>query len=101
MTTKTLRMPDDLAKAVHQVGVGEHIEEATAMRKLLRMGYDLYVAEQYRAGRISLREAARRTGRSLSDTLDTLRHLGIPGNVTADDALQSLKSLQRPRPAKS
>ena len=93
MTTKTLRLPGNLATAVHEVGVAEHIEESTAMRKLLRMGYDLYVAEQYRAGRISLREAARRMGMSLSETLDALRRLGIAGNVTADDTLQSFTSL--------
>ena len=97
MTTKTLRMPGDLAAAVHAVGVDEHIEESTAMRKLLRMGYDLYVAEQYRAGRISLRDAARRMGRSLSETLDTLQRLGISGNATADDTLRSLQSLGNAR----
>jgi len=97
MTTKTLRMPGDLAAAVHDVGVDEHIEESTAMRKLLRMGYDLYVAEQYRGGRISLRSAARRMGKSLSEALETLQRMGIAGNVTADDALQSLKSLERTR----
>ena len=93
MTTKTLRMPGDLATAVHDVGAREHIEEATAMRKLLRMGYDLYVAEQYRAGRISLRDAARRMGQAQSEALDMLRRMGISGNVTADDTLHSLKSL--------
>jgi hypothetical protein len=93
MTTKTLRMPSDLAAAVHAVGVDEHIEESTAMRKLLRMGCDLYVAEQYRAGRVSLREVARRMGKSMSETLDALQRMGIAGNVSADDALQSLRSL--------
>ena len=95
MTTKTLRMPGELAAAVRDVGADEHIEESTAMRKLLRMGYELYVAEQYRAGRISLRDVARRMGKSLSEALDTLQRMGITGNVTADDALQSLKFLDR------
>ena len=94
MTTKTLRMPGDLAAAVHDVGVDEDIEESTAMRKLLRMGCDLYVAEQYRAGRLSLRDVARRMGKSLSEALDTLQRLGIAGNVTADGTLHSLKSLE-------
>lgn len=67
------------------------------MRKLLRMGYNLYVAEQYRAGRISVRAVARRMGVSTSEALDALQRMGISGNVTADDALQSLKSLERSR----
>jgi len=65
--------PGNLVAAVHDFGLTEHIEESTAMRKLLRMGYDVYVAEEYRAGRLSLREAASRMGMSLSDALDALQ----------------------------
>lgn len=86
-------MPEDLTAEVQAVGMSEHIEESTAMRKLLRMGYELYTAEQYRLGRTTLRETARRLNRSLCDTLDVLRQLGIAGNVTADATLQSLRSL--------
>ena len=93
MTTKTLRLPDVLAAAVHEVGFREDIEDSTAMRKLLRMGYETYLTEQYRAGRLSLREVARRLGISLSETMDALRQKGIAGNVTADDTLTSLNSL--------
>ena len=38
MTTKILRLSDSLLDAVHELGNAEHIEEATAMRKLLRLG---------------------------------------------------------------
>jgi len=93
MTTKTLRIPDALAAAVHDVGRREDIEASTAMRKLLRMGYESYLTEQYRSGRLSLRDTARRMGVSLSEAIDTLRQKGIGGNVTADDTLESLRSL--------
>ncbi len=93
MTTKTLRLPDALASAVHDVGAAEHIEDSAAMRKLLHMGYAAYVAERYRAGRMSLREAAGRMDLPLSDALNALRQLGVSGNVTADDTLHSLRSL--------
>ena len=96
MTIKTLRLPDRLADAVRELGAAEQIEEATAMRKLLRMGYDLYVAEQYRAGRLSLRDVAVRMDLSLSDTLEALQRLGITGNTGADDAVASLQSLEQP-----
>ena len=36
------------------------------MRKLLSMGYELYLAGRYRRGTISLREVARRLDFSLS-----------------------------------
>lgn len=93
MTTKTLRLPDMLTAAVRDVGRIEHIEEATAMRKLLSMGYELYLANLYRRGAVSLREVARRLDLSLSEAIDRLQELGIGGNVTADDTLQSIKSL--------
>ncbi len=93
MTTKTLRLSDNLLNAVHELGSAEHIEEATAMRKLLRMGYDLFLAEQYRTGRLTLREVARRMELSLSETLEALQRLGIPGNTSANDTLASLQSL--------
>lgn len=93
MTTKTLRLPDVLAAAVREVGALEEIEDSTAMRKLLRMGYETYLAEQYRFGKITLRESARRMGLSLSETLDAFRQKGIAGNVGADDTLASLRSL--------
>ena len=93
MTTKTLRLPDALTAAVRDVGRSEHVEESTAMRKLLRMGYELYLAEHYRHGALSLRQVAARLEVSLSEAIDRLAELGVPGNVTADDTLESLKSL--------
>jgi len=93
MTTKTLRLPDDLVTAVRTVGQTEQIEESTAMRKLMRMGFELYTARLYQTGRITLRQTARRLDRSLSETLDFLQQIGVSGNVTADDTLASLHSL--------
>lgn len=93
MTTKTLRLSDSLLDAVRELGNAEHIEESTAMRKLLRLGYHLFLAEQYRAGRLTLREVSRRMELSLSETLESLQRLGITGNTSADDTLASLQSL--------
>jgi len=93
MTTKTLRLPDTLTEAVRDVGRREHIEESTAMRKLLSMGYELYLAGQYDRGAISIRDVAHGLDVSLSEAIDRLRQLGVSGNVSADDALQSLRSL--------
>lgn len=93
MTTKTLRLSDNLLDAVHELGHAEQVEEATAMRKLLRMGYGLFLAEQYRAGRLTLRDVARRMELSLSETLEALQRLGITGNTGADDTLVSWLSL--------
>jgi hypothetical protein len=93
MTTKTLRLPDELASAIRAVGEAEQIEESAAMRKLLRMGFELYTARLYRDGRITLRQAARRLHRPRSETLEFFQQLGIKGNVSAEDPLASLRSL--------
>ena len=93
MITKTLRLPDALTDAVRDVGQSEHVEESTAMRKLLSMGYELYLAEQYRRGALSMRQVAARIDLSLSEAIDRLRELGVSGNVSADDTLESLRSL--------
>ncbi len=93
MTTKTLRLPDMLTDAVREVGRYEHIEEATAMRKLLSMGYEVYLAELYRRGTVSIRDVAARLDVSITEALAKLQQVGISGNVSADDTLRSLKSL--------
>lgn len=95
MTTKTLRLPDVLTDAVRDVGRYEHIKESTAMRKLLTMGYELYLANLYERGAVSIRDVARRLDLSVSEAIDRLRELGVSGNVTADDTLASLRSLER------
>jgi len=64
------------------------------LRKLLRMGLDLYAARLYSQGRITLRQAAKRMGRSLSETVDALAELGIKGNASADDTLASIRSMR-------
>ena len=79
MITKSLRLSDSMVSAIREIGRAEQIKESAAIRKLLRMGYGLYLAEQYRAGRYTLREVADRLELSLSETLDTLQRLGITG----------------------
>ena len=95
MITKSLRLSDSLVSAVREIGHDEQIEEAAAMRKLLRMGYGLYLAEQYRMGRRTLRDVAHRLELSLSETLDMLQRLGIAGNTGADDTLASFHSMSK------
>lgn len=95
MTTKTLRLSDSLLHAVQELGSTEHIDESTAMRKLMRMGYELFLAEQYRQGRMTLRDVARRMELSLSETLEALQRRGITGNTSADDTLASIRTLAR------
>ena len=95
MVTKSLRLSDSLVSAVQEIGHHEQIEEAAAMRKLLRMGYGLYLAEEYRAGRLTLRDLGHRLELSLSETLEMLQRLGITGNTGAADTLASYRSTSK------
>ena len=61
MQTKSIRLPGDLLTAIEMVERREHIEEATAVRKLIRTGLETYVARLYRDGQITLREAFARS----------------------------------------
>ena len=81
MRTKALRIPDELAGAVRDVGSTEHIQESAAMRKLLFLGDERYLADRYRAGEITVWEMVRQLGTSLSEALDLLQRQGIAGNV--------------------
>ncbi len=92
MKTKSIRLPDDMVQAVKLVEKREHIEEATAVRKLIRVGFETYVAELYRTGAVSLREAARRLGMNQSQTIDFLLSRGIRGNLGAADVAASMES---------
>lgn len=93
MTTKTLRLPDELVSSIRAVGEAEQIEEATAMRKLLRMGIELHTARLYRDGRITVRQAAKRLNLPLSEAIEFLEQVGVKGIISAEDTLASLKSL--------
>ncbi|MCA1754249.1 MAG: hypothetical protein LC641_06050 [Spirochaeta sp.] len=99
MKAKTIRVPEGLQDAVQDLSSAEHIEEAAAMRKLMYLGYEAFLATQYRHGHLSLRDVAERLDVSLSEALERLQALGVSGNTGADDTLASLRSLQsRPRP---
>lgn len=90
MKTKSLRLPEDLLSSIELVEANEHIEEAAAIRKLLRIGLETYVVDLYRHGRMTLREAAHRLGLSQSAMMDRLLDHAVTGNLEAADVLASL-----------
>jgi len=91
MNAKSVRIPEDMLKAIELVESREHIEESTAIRKLIRTGLETYVARLYRQGGVTLREAASRLGLDLVETVDVLLDHGVKGNLDADDVLASIR----------
>jgi len=88
-----MRIPDDIDQAINYVSKLEKIEKAQSLRKLARLGFEYYIAKNYREGRISLRNTAELLNLNLSETVDLLLEMGIKGNVRASDVLASLNSI--------
>ena len=91
MKTLSIRIPDDLMSALQLVGKEEKIEPSTAMRKLVRIGYETYVGNLYRLGKVTLRDAATLLNLNQIETLDLFLDAGISGNLDATDVLTSLR----------
>ena len=90
MKAKSIRVSEEMLEAVKLVEEKEHIKEATAIRKLIRVGFESYVAGLYRRGEITLMEAARRLNMSQSETVDLFLDAGVTGNLDASDVAASI-----------
>lgn len=91
MKTKSLRISEDMMHAIKLVGKEEKIEESTAMRKLMRIGFETYIGNLYKQGKITLREAARLMNVNQIEAMNLFLDAGIKGNLDASDVLISLE----------
>jgi predicted HTH domain antitoxin len=91
MKTKSLRIPKDMISAIELVEKEEKIEESTAMRKLMRIGFETYVCSLYKQGKVTLREAARLLNVSQIEAMNIFLDAGIKGNLDASDVMISMK----------
>ena len=91
MKTKSLRIPKDMISAIELVEKEEKIEESTAMRKLIRIGFETYVGNLYKQGKVTLREAARLLNVSQIEAMNIFLDAGIKGNLDASDVMLSMK----------
>jgi len=93
MKVKSMRIPEDIDQAINYVSKLEKIEKAQSLRKLARLGFEYYVAKNYREGRITLRNTADLLNLNLSETVDLLLEMGVKGNIRASDVYASLNSI--------
>lgn len=91
MRSKTLRLADDILKAVSYRVKAEDVDEATAMRQLLKLGIKEYAVKLYKEGKITLQEAAELSNVSVRKMLDVLLEHGIKGNVRIDQQKKALE----------
>lgn len=95
MNVTSIRIPKEIERAMRYVSRTEKIEKVQSLRKLAYLGFEYYLAQSYREGKLSLREAAGYLALSLSETLDLFVQMGIKGGVRATDVLLSFQSLER------
>ena len=88
-----MRVPEDIDRAIKYVSNAEKIENTQSLRKLARLGFELYVAKNYQNGQITLREASELLSLTPSETLDLLGRMGVTGNIRSSDVLASLDAV--------
>ncbi|MBM4065234.1 MAG: hypothetical protein FJ266_06290 [Planctomycetes bacterium] len=91
MKTKSIRIPKDMMAAIEIVEKEEKIEESTAMRKLIRIGFETYIGNLYKQGKVTLRQAAKLLNLSPIEAMNLFLDAGIKGNLDASDVLASLE----------
>jgi len=77
--------------AIEIVEKEEKIEESTAMRKLIRIGFETYIGNLYKQGKVTLRQAAKLLNLSPIEAMNLFLDAGIKGNLDASDVLASLE----------
>lgn len=93
MKVKSLRIPEEIDQAIDYVARSEKLEKTSSLRKLTRMGFEVYVAKSYERGKLTLREAADLLHLSMIETIDLLNEMGVKGNIKAKDVTEGLKAL--------
>ena len=95
MGIQSIRIPDELEQAIQYVSGLEKIEKSNTLRKLARMGFETYLAQLYRQGRLTLRECAAMLQLTLSETIDLFAAIGVKGNIETSTVLESLHGLKQ------
>lgn len=93
MKVKSVRIPEDIDQAIDYVARSEKLEKTGSLRKLTRMGFEVYVAKSYERGKLTLREAGKLLHLNLIETIDLLNEMGVKGNIKAKDVIDGLNAL--------
>jgi len=91
MKVKSIRITDELEKAVDCLSKMEKIEASQSLRKLAKIGFEYYIARAYEQGRLTLREASEVLNLTLLETLNLFLDLGITGNINSKKTYECLK----------
>jgi phosphoribosyl-ATP pyrophosphohydrolase len=92
MKVKSIRIPEEIDRAIDYVARSEKLEKNSSLRKLTRLGFEVYMAKSYARGKLTLREAADLLNLTLAETIDLFGEMGIKGNISAKDVMDALKA---------
>jgi len=92
MNVKSIRIPEEIERAIDYVARSEKLEKNSSLRKLTRLGFEVYVAKSYERGKLTLREAADLLNLTLTETIDLFGEMGVKGNIRAKDVMDGLKA---------
>ncbi len=92
MNVKSIRIPEEIERAIDYVARSEKLEKNSSLRKLARLGFEVYVAKSYERGKLTLREAADLLNLTLTETIDLFGEMGTKGNISAKDVMDGLKA---------
>ncbi len=92
MKVKSIRIPEEIDRAIDYVARSEKLEKNSSLRKLTRLGFEVYVARSYDRGKLTLREAADLLNLTLSEAIDLFAEMGTRGNIKARDVLDGLRA---------
>ena len=91
MIEKKVHLNEDILKGVSYRVKLEDVDESTAIRQFIKLGVMWYVVKLYKAGKITLGEAAELAGVSLRRMLDILIEHGVKGNVKMNQQVKTLE----------
>jgi hypothetical protein len=91
MKVKSIRIPEEIDRAIDYVARSEKLEKNSSLRKLTRLGFEVYVARSYDRGKLTLREAADLLNLTLVEAIDLFGEMGIKGNIRAKDVMDGLR----------
>jgi len=92
MNVKSIRIPEEIERAIDYVARSEKLEKNSSLRKLTRLGFEVYVAKSYERGKLTLGEAADLLNLTLIETIDLFGEMGVKGNISAKDLMDGLKA---------
>lgn len=90
-TVKSLRLPEDLLRAIRYLAKRERLDESTVIRQLIALGTAEYAVRLYREGKITLNEAAGLASVTPREMIEILLDHGVKGNVTLSQTRKALE----------